>query len=111
MRKYLTLGTYTPEGLTGARSDTFAVREEAINHLVEKVGGTVHEYGFSFGEYDFVVLASFPDDQAAAAVALVAGSTGTVSVTTIPLMSAAELDQASALGESTAFKAAGSGRG
>jgi uncharacterized protein with GYD domain len=107
MRKYLTLGNYTSEGLKGARKDSFATREEAIRDLADKVGGTIHEYGFTFGDYDFVVLGSFPDDQAAAAVALVAGSTGTVEVVTIPLMSAAELDAASELGNSVSFKAAG----
>ena len=107
MRKYLTLGNYTSEGLKGARKDSFTAREKAIRDLADKVGGTIHEYGFTFGNYDFIVLGSFPDDQAAAAVALVAGSTGTVEVVTIPLMSASELDAASELGNSVSFKAAG----
>jgi uncharacterized protein with GYD domain len=107
MRKYLMLGKYTAEGLQAARSDTFKKREEAIKEFSAALGARIIEYGFTFGEYDFIVLAEFPDEKAAVAASLVAGSSSTVAIMTLPIMSPAELDDASAHGDQAHFKAAG----
>ena len=105
MRKYLMLGKYTAEGLQAARSDTFKKREEAIKEFSAALGARIIEYGFTFGEYDFIVLAEFPDEKAAAHT--VAESSATVALITLPIMSPAELDDASAHGDQAHFKAAG----
>ena len=44
--------------------------------LVEGFGGTLLSYYFSFGEYDGVGIAEFPDNKAAAACSMAAAATG-----------------------------------
>jgi len=47
--------------------------------LVESFGGKLHHYFFSFGDYDGVGIAEFPDNKSAAAFSMKAGSTGAFS--------------------------------
>ncbi len=51
-------------------------RTGAATSLVEGFGGTLLSYYFSFGEYDGVGIAEFPDNKAAAACSMAAAATG-----------------------------------
>lgn len=57
--KAILLGTYTPNALKGlmAGSD----RRAAIEALLNEVGGSLEGLSFTRGEYDVVVVATFPD--------------------------------------------------
>ena len=55
--------------------------------LLKEVGGRLHYYFFSFGEYDIVLLFELPDNVSAAALAMTLSAAGTVTATeTIPLL-------------------------
>ena len=76
--------------------------------LVESFGGKLHHYFFSFGEFDGVGIAEFPDNKSAAAFSMKAGSTGGFSrFETTVLMPTAEAEQAMKLARDTksAFRA------
>jgi uncharacterized protein with GYD domain len=51
-------------------------REEALASACASLGGKMHHFFFSFGDYDAVVIAELPDNQAAAALALSADAGG-----------------------------------
>jgi uncharacterized protein with GYD domain len=51
-------------------------REEVLRRSCESLGGRMHHFFFSFGEYDAMVLAELPDNRAAAALSLSAEASG-----------------------------------
>jgi len=51
-------------------------REEVLRKTCKSLGGKMHNFFFSFGEYDAVVLAELPDNKAAAALSLSAEASG-----------------------------------
>jgi uncharacterized protein with GYD domain len=66
-------------------------RLDVIRPVVEKLGGRLVNAYFAFGDYDFVLIAEFPDNVSAAALAISAAAGGAVkSVKTTPLMEAGE---------------------
>ena len=59
--------------------------------LLKAVGGRLHYYFFSFGEYDIVLLFELPDNVSAASLAMTLSAAGTVTATeTIPLLTTEE---------------------
>ena len=59
--------------------------------MIKALGGKMHQYFMSFGEYDFVAIVEMPDDQAAAAASMALGSAGHLSgVKTTKLMTGDE---------------------
>ncbi len=64
-------------------------RSSAMSQVFEAHGGKLHHYYFALGESDVVVIAELPDTNAAMAVALTVGATGSVSdYKTTPLVTA-----------------------
>ena len=62
-------------------------RIEQIRPVVRKLGGKIETAYFCFGEYDFVVIADFPDNASAAALSMAASAGGSIKVVkTTPLM-------------------------
>ena len=53
-------------------------REEALRKTCEALGGKMHQFFYSFGNYDAIVLAELPGNKAAAALALSAEASGSV---------------------------------
>ena len=54
-------------------------REDAIGKTCASLGGKLHSFFFSFGEYDVACIVELPDNTAAAAFALATSSKGAVS--------------------------------
>ena len=66
-------------------------REKAVRAAIAAMGGKVHSFFFSFGDYDSAVIVEVPDNVTAAAVALGASAGGAVSrIRTTVLLTAAE---------------------
>jgi uncharacterized protein with GYD domain len=105
MPKYLILASYTAAGVKGLQHDKASGRVKAVTHAVESLGGKVEAFYWAFGEHDVVSIMDMPDNLAASAMALAVGATGQVRVTTTPLLSAAEVDQA--LGKTVAYRPPG----
>ena len=90
MPMYMIQGSYTNEGLAAVVKNP-QNRIEAIKPPIEKIGGKLREAFFSFGEYDFVIIASMPDNVSAVAISMAFGASGAVRNTkTTPLLTAEE---------------------
>jgi len=105
MPKYLSLGSYTVDGIQGVLKDGGTGRRKAVQSAIEAMGGTMEAYYFAFGEHDVVVISDVPDNVTAAALAMGIGSTGTVRLKTTVLITPEELDEATK--KTVAFRAAG----
>jgi uncharacterized protein with GYD domain len=74
---YITQGRYTRDAIRGMIVKP-EDRAEALSRLISKVGGRLHGYYVTFGEYDFLTIAEVPNDVQMAAVLLTAGGGGGV---------------------------------
>jgi uncharacterized protein with GYD domain len=93
MAKYLFHGTYSQEGLKGLLKDGGSKRRQAVEKLMESLGGSLEAYYFAFGGEDFYCIADLPANTAAAAGSLVVASTGTVKPKTVVLLTPEEIDE------------------
>ncbi len=94
MPKYLFQFSYTAEGVKGLLKEGGSSRRAATDKLAASVGGKVEAYYFAFGDPDGYVIADFPDNATAAAVALTASGSGAVVVKTTVLLTPEEVDSA-----------------
>jgi uncharacterized protein with GYD domain len=94
MAKYLVQVNYTLQGLQAVMAKGGSAREKAAREAAESLGGSLDAFYFAFGENDVVVIADFPDNVSAAALALAVGSGGGASVRTTVLMSPKDIDKA-----------------
>jgi uncharacterized protein with GYD domain len=86
-------------------------RLEAIRPVVDKLGGRIVNAYFAFGDYDFILIAEFPDNVSAAALAIAAAAGGAVkSIKTTPLMEATEGLEAVRKAASSGYRAPAGGR-
>ena len=72
MPKYRFQASYTVQGEEGVRSKGGTDRRDAVADTVHSVGGEVECLYFEFGEHDAFSIVDLPDDEAAAAVSLIA---------------------------------------
>jgi len=105
MPKYLSMGTYTVDGIKGVLKEGGTGRRKAVQSAIEAMGGKLEAYYFAFGESDVVVISDVPDNVTAAALAIGIGSSGTVSLKTTVLLTPEEVDQATK--KTISFRAAG----
>jgi uncharacterized protein with GYD domain len=94
MGKYLFHGSFTTEGLRGIVKEGGTSRTKAVEALAKSVGGKLESYYFAFGDDSYFVVVDLPDDEAAAACALVVGASGTSSNSTIKLLTPKQVDAA-----------------
>jgi uncharacterized protein with GYD domain len=81
MPTYMTLGTYTEHGAQNMKDSP--ARLEAAKEVTESFGGEYREFFLTFGRYDFVYVADFPDDESAAKAMLTVAGTGSVRTETL----------------------------
>jgi uncharacterized protein with GYD domain len=94
MAKYLLEVRYTTEGLKGVVAKGGTARVKAATAAAESAGGKVESFYFAFGDNDVYLIADFPDNAAAASVALTVGAAGGAAVKTVALLTAEEVDRA-----------------
>jgi uncharacterized protein with GYD domain len=92
MAKYLLKIKYDAEGIGGVMRDGGSARRAAADDIVKSVGGSVESYYFAFGDDDAYAICELPDNTAAATVAMTVTSTGRVSISTVALLTVAEMD-------------------
>ena len=86
-------------------------RLEAIRPVVDKLGGRIVNAYFAFGDYDLILIAEFPDNVSAAALAIAAAAGGAVkSIKTTPLMEATEGLEAVRKAASSGYRAPAGGK-
>jgi uncharacterized protein with GYD domain len=93
MPKYLTMVSYTPEGIKGLMKEGGTARCAAVEKMLHKLGGRLEGFYFAFGDNDAYVISEGPDNATAAAISL-AITTGAIRTKTIVLLTPEEVDQA-----------------
>jgi uncharacterized protein with GYD domain len=94
MAHFLIRASYTPEGLQGVLKEGAASRLDAVQKLASSLGGSVEAAYWAFGEDDFISILELPDNAAAAAAASTVSASGAVKITTVVLLTAADVDEA-----------------
>jgi uncharacterized protein with GYD domain len=94
MPKFLLKASYTREGVQGLLREGGTGRRSAIEQLAQGLGGSIEAFYFALGEDDVYVIADMPDNVTAVAVSGVVNAAGAVHLTTIPLVTAEEVDEA-----------------
>ena len=106
MASYLLQVSYTAEALAAMIKKPHN-RGEAVRKPIEKLGGSIHGFWLSFGDYDVVAVIEMPDNVSAAAFALAAAGGGSCkSVKTTPLLSAEDGVAAMKLAATSGYKPA-----
>lgn len=105
MPKFLIHGTYSAEGLKGLQKDKASGRRRALTSAIEALGGKMESFYYTLGAEDVVVVVDVPSTAAVAAMSIAASSSGLVRVSTTPLLTVEEVDEA--LGIATAYRAPG----
>jgi uncharacterized protein with GYD domain len=95
MPKFLITASYTTEGVKGLLKDGGSSRRAIVQKAAESVGGKLDALYFAFGDHDAIVICDLPDNAAATALSLNISATGSVRLTTTPLITAEEVDAAS----------------
>ena len=95
MPKYLFEARYTARGEEGVRAKGGSDRRDAWADTVRGVGGEVECLYFEFGDRDVLSIVDLPDDEAAAAVSLIANASGGVATQVTVLLTPEQVDQAS----------------
>lgn len=105
MPKFLVKGSYSPEGVKGLAKEGGTGRRAAIQKLAESLGGKVEAFYYSYGDADVYLICDFPDAATGLAVSLAVNATGAVHISTLPLITAEEMD--AACKKSVAYRAPG----
>ncbi|HEY7176299.1 MAG TPA: GYD domain-containing protein [Micromonosporaceae bacterium] len=88
MPKYVSLINWTDKGIHDY-TDSVARNAEG-QALAKRLGGAITDSYWTVGEYDLVVVAEFPDDEAATAFLLAVGSETNVRTKTMRAFDASE---------------------
>jgi uncharacterized protein with GYD domain len=94
MPKYLVQGTYSHEGTKGLIRDGGSKRRAVVEKTIAGLGGKVESFYYAYGATDVIVIVDLPDAVASVALGLAVGSTGSVRLSTTPLITAEEVDAA-----------------
>ena len=81
MPTYISLIKYTEQGVKNAKS--VPERVLAARQALENIGGRLHGYRLTLGEYDAVVTIEAPDDEAYATFTLNIAAQGNIRTTTL----------------------------
>jgi uncharacterized protein with GYD domain len=76
MPTYISLLRYTQKGIESAKSGP--ARVDAAKDAYRKAGGEVKGFYLTMGQYDIVLIAELPNDEAVAKLALGLGAAGNV---------------------------------
>lgn len=91
MARYLIQAAYTPDSWNALVREP-EDRATPVRAMVERAGGRLDCFYLSFGDYDVVAIADFPDNASAAAVSIAASAgRGVKSIRTTPLL---DIDEA-----------------
>lgn len=96
MAKFLLKANYTQAGMSGLREEGGWKRREALQQMIEGVGGELESFYYAFGDTDLYMIAELPDAQTATAVSLVVNGAGVLEMSVTRLLTAEDIDAAAA---------------
>jgi uncharacterized protein with GYD domain len=88
MPHYVTLLHYTQQGISKIKESP--TRLDAARKAAEKVGGKIHAWYLTMGQYDAVLISEFPSDEVAAKFMLSTGAMGNVTSETLKAFTESE---------------------
>ena len=94
MPKFLIEASYTLDGVKGVQEAGGTSRRDAVAQVAQSVGGQLESFYFGFGGDDFYITVDLPDNQAAAAVAMIVAASGGVNARTVVLLTPEDVDEA-----------------
>ena len=94
MPKFIARVSYTSEGCRGLIKEGGTARRAAVQKLVEGMGGKLEAFYFALGQDDVYSIIDFPDAASGVALSLAVNASGAVRVSTVPLLTAEEMDAA-----------------
>ena len=95
MPKFMIKASYNTEGAKGLMKEGGSARRAVVQKLVESLGGKVEAFYFAYGEADAYIITDMPDAATGIAISLTVNASGAVRLSTIPLITPEELDEAS----------------
>lgn len=94
MPKILIKASYNSEGVRGLQKEGGTARRAAVQKLAESLGGKVEAFYFAYGTDDAIVIVDIPDAATGIAISLAVNASGSVRLSSIPLISPEEMDAA-----------------
>lgn len=94
MPKFMFVADYKTKGSEGLIKDGGTGRRATVKKVIESLGGTMEAFYFAYGHDDAYVIADVPGASAAQAASIAVNASGAVTLKTIPLITAEELDEA-----------------
>ena len=94
MSKYLIRANYTLNGTKGLIKKGGSIRRATVEQMLTSLGGKMESFYYALGDTDVFIIADVPDAKSAAAISLTVNAAGGSQVTTIPLMTPEEMDEA-----------------
>jgi uncharacterized protein with GYD domain len=88
MPTYISFLRYTQQGIAAAKGGP--ARLDAAKEAYRKAGGEVKGFYLTMGQYDMVLVAELPNDEAVATLALGLGAAGNVRSETVRAFTEAE---------------------
>jgi uncharacterized protein with GYD domain len=94
MPKYLLEADYSVAGTQGLLKEGGTKRRAAVEAALKTVGGKLESFYFTFGMRDAVLIVDLPDNEAAIAMSMTVGASGSVTLKTTPLLTCDQVDKA-----------------
>jgi uncharacterized protein with GYD domain len=94
MAKFLIQGSYTAAGAKALAKEGGTGRRAAVQKAIKGLGGKLEAMYYTFGSDDVIVICDMPDTTSGIALSLAVNSSGTVRISTTPLLTCEEIDAA-----------------
>jgi uncharacterized protein with GYD domain len=94
MAKFLVKASYSADGVRGLIKEGGSRRRDAVQQMLEGLGGRLEAFYFAYGESDIYAIADVPDAAAGIALSLAVNASGSAQVTMVPLLTPDEVDTA-----------------
>lgn len=94
MPKYLFQANYTAQGMQGLLKEGGTSRRRVFENIAREQGGELESFYYAFGGSDLYLIFDLPDAATAAAISLNITAGGALSLSTVQLISAEEIDAA-----------------
>jgi uncharacterized protein with GYD domain len=105
MARYLWKVSYTNDGAKGLLAEGGSSRVSTVKGLVESMGGNLESFYFALGDDDAYVIAEVPNVVDVAAASLAVAAAGGARISSVQLLTAAEMDEAAK--KNVAYRAPG----
>jgi uncharacterized protein with GYD domain len=100
MARYMIKVAYTADGAQGLLAEGGTGRRAVVVKALESLGGSLESFDYALGQDDAYIVANVPDNTAAAALSLRVAAAGGARISTVPLLSPEEMDDATRRGVS-----------